>query len=154
MRKNESRRMALYIMTNGKVIQDKIIRRHTMEMARGPYKNLYKNITMAQLHTIISIYNKGEVSITELSTLTSVSTPSASVMVDRLVDKGILVREHSSSDRRKVMVKISPKAVEGIKQIEEGILQSIVGLVEDIGHETAQKWCEAIEAIKGVLENQ
>ena len=104
MQKEKSRRIARYIFTNGKVIQDKIIRRHTMEMARGPYRNLYKTITMAQLYTIMSIYNKGEVSITELSALTNVSPPSASVMVDRLVDKGILERKHSQRDRRKVMV--------------------------------------------------
>ena len=29
-----------------------------------------------------------------------------------------------------------------------------VGLVEDIGHETAQKWCEALAAIKTVLDQQ
>jgi DNA-binding MarR family transcriptional regulator len=154
MQSNESRRIARYIFTNGKVIQDKIIRWHTMQVARGSSKSMYKEVTMSQLHTIMSIYNRGEVSMTELSALTNVSPPSASVMVDRLVEKGILVREHSERDRRKVMVKISPKAVKGIRQIEEGILQSFTGLVEDIGPETAQKWCDVIEKVKTVLEKE
>jgi DNA-binding MarR family transcriptional regulator len=154
MQKEESRRIARYIFTNGKVIQDKIIRWHTMQMAHGRSKNIYKEVTMAQLHTIMSIYNRGEVSMSELSALTNVSPPSASVMVDRLVEKGILLREHSSRDRRKVMVKISPKAIKGIKQIEDGILQAFTGLVEDIGHETAQKWCEVIEKVKAVLDKE
>lgn len=154
MQKDESRRIARYIFTNGRVIQDKIIRWHTLQVVQGRSKSIYKEITMAQLHTIMSIYNRGEVSMTELSDLTNVSPPSASVMVDRLVEKGILVREHSERDRRKVMVKISPKAVKGIQQIEEGILQSFADLVDDIGPETAKKWCEVIEKVKRVLDKE
>ena len=154
MQNNESRRIARYIFTNGKVIQDKIIRRNTLRVAQGKSKSMYKEVTMSQLHTIMSINNMGEVSMTELSALTNVSPPSASVMVDRLVEKGILVREHSDRDRRKVMVKISPEAVNGIKQIEEGILQSLARLVEAIGPETAHKWCEVIEKVKTVLEKE
>ena len=92
--------------------------------------------------------------MSELSDLTNVSPPSSSVMVDRLVEKGILVRGHSAGDRRKAMVRISPKAVQGIKQIEEGILQSFTGLVEDIGYETAQKWCEVIQKVMAVLNKE
>lgn len=154
MQKEESRQIARYIFTNGKVIQDKIIRWHTMQVVQGRSKSIYKEVTMAQLHTIMSIYNRGEVSMTELSDLTNVSPPSASVMVDRLVEKGILVRGHSHRDRRKVMVKISPKAIKGIQKIEEGILQSFAGLVENIGPETARKWCEVIEKVKTVLEKE
>ena len=154
MQKDESRRIARYIFTNGRVIQDKIIRWHTMQMVQGRSKSIYKEITMAQLHTIMSIYNRGEVSMTELSELTNVSPPSASVMVDRLVEKGILVRVHSDRDRRKVLVKISPKAIKGIQKIEEGILQSFTGLVENIGPETARKWCDVIEKVKTVLEKE
>ncbi len=152
MQETESLRLARYIITNGKVIQDKIIRLHALQLGQGRYKSMYKDITMAQLQTIICIYNHGMVSMTELSANTGVSPPSASVMVDRLVEKGILVREHSAQDRRKVMVKISAKAVKGIQQIETGILQSFAKLVDDIGYETAEKWCEVLDKIKVVLE--
>jgi DNA-binding MarR family transcriptional regulator len=154
MQKEESRRIARYIFTNGKVIQDKIIRRHTLQMGRGQFKDMYQDLTVAQLHTIMSIYSQGEVSMTELSGLTNVSPPSASVMVDRLVEKGILGRERSQRDRRKVMVRISPRAVKGIKRIEEGILMSFTALVEDIGPETARMWCDVIKKIKAALDKK
>jgi len=152
MQENESLRLARYIITHGKVIQDKIIRLHTLQLGRGRYKSMYKDITVSQLQTIISIYNHGEVSMTQLSALTGVSPPSASAMVDRLVEKGILMREHSARDRRKVMVRILPKAVKGIQQIETGILRSFADLVENIGYETAEQWCEVLEKIKVALE--
>jgi len=152
MQENESLRLARYIITHGKVIQDKIIRLHTLQLGQGRYKSMYKDITVSQLQTIISIYNHGEVSMTQLSALTGVSPPSASAMVDRLVEKGILIREHSARDRRKVMVRILPKAVKGIQKIETGILQSFANLVENIGYETAEQWCEVLDKIKVALE--
>jgi DNA-binding MarR family transcriptional regulator len=96
----------------------------------------------------MSIYNCGKVSMTELSDLTYVSPPPAFIMVDRLVEKRILVRKRSHKDCRKEMVKIFTKPDKGIQQIEE-----------DIGYETAQKWCEVIKKIKTVhdkdgLENR
>ena len=152
MRENETWRLARYILTNGKVIQDRIIRFHTLHQGQGGRKSVYRELTMAQLHTVMSIYSRGEVSMTELSALTKVSPPSASAMVDRLVEKGILVREHSVEDRRKVLVKISPKAVKSIKQIETGMLQSFADLVEKIGHKTARQWCQVIDRIKTALD--
>jgi len=151
MQKSESLRLARYIFTNGKVIQDKIIRLHTLQMGQGRYKSMYKDITVAQLHTIMSIYNHDKVSMTELSALTMVSPPSASSMVDRLVEKGILVRERSARDRRKVMVKISPKAVKGIERIESAILHSFADLMGKIGYETAHKWCEVLDKVRDAI---
>jgi len=152
MQENESRRLARYILTNGKVIQDRVIRFHTMQLDEGRHKSVYRELTMAQLHTVMSIYNSGQVTMTELSALTKVSPPSASAMVDRLVEKGVLVREHSSEDRRKVLVKISPKAVNNIRRIENGMLQSLADLVEKIGHKTARQWCQVLDKIQSALD--
>ena len=66
-----------------------------------------------------------------------VSPPSSSAMVNRLVEKGILMREHSRIDRRKVMVQIAPSVKTDIQTIEEAILLRFVDLVEKLGHETA-----------------
>jgi DNA-binding MarR family transcriptional regulator len=93
----------------------------------------------------------GQITMTELSSQLCVSPPSASAMVDRLVEKGILTREHSTEDRRKVMVRVSPEAMEDIKGVEETILSSFVDLVEKIGPETARKWCEVLERVESVL---
>jgi len=92
-----------------------------------------------------------QITMTELSSQLCVSPPSASVMVDRLVEKGILIREHSIEDRRKVMVRVSPEAMEDIKGVEKTILRSFVDLVEKIGPETTRKWCEVLERVKSVL---
>ena len=73
MQESESRRLARYIFTNGRLIQNRIIRLHAMQMGKGRRKSVYRDLTVAQLHTIMSIYHKEKVSMTELSALTKVS---------------------------------------------------------------------------------
>ena len=74
-------------------------------------------------------------------------------MVDRLVERGLLTRTPCEKDRRKVEIRVAPEAIEDIAQVEEIILGSFVELVEAVGRETAQKWCEVLEKIKTVLES-
>jgi DNA-binding MarR family transcriptional regulator len=93
-----------------------------------------------------------QVTITRLAELLGVSPPSASAMVDRLVEKRILSRERSPEDRRKVVVSISSNAVEDIERIEATILESFIDLVEAVGPEIAGKWCEVLAKVKEVLD--
>ena len=93
-------------------------------------------------------------SMNELSDTLGVSPPSTTVMVDKLVEKGILTRSHSEKDRRKVFVEISPQAVGVMVDVENAILESFVELVEKIGPETAEKWSEVLEAVRPILEEE
>jgi DNA-binding MarR family transcriptional regulator len=93
------------------------------------------------------------VSVTELAALLGVSPPSVSAMVERLVERGLLTRTPSNRDRRKVVIRVSPEAIENIARVEAIILSSFVELVEAVGAKTTQKWCDVLEKIKTVLEN-
>jgi DNA-binding MarR family transcriptional regulator len=141
---------ARYIFTTGKLIHDHILKiqsRYLASCAAGPMSDL----SVAQLHAIRIVRSCGELTMRELAELMEVSPPSASVMVDRLVEKGALQREHSTVDRRKVVVSISPDAVKKAEAIEDSILQLFVNLVEAIGFENAQKWCDVLASVKAAL---
>jgi DNA-binding MarR family transcriptional regulator len=145
--------LARYIFTNGKVIHDRILKIQNDHMQR--YQNdcdAIGELSLNQIHTIKLVHHRGEVYMTELSTLLGVTPASASGMVDRLVDKGILIREHSTTDRRRVIVRVSPSAVDQIHQIEAAILQSFFEIVERLGKKTAQEWCRILGKIKKALD--
>jgi DNA-binding MarR family transcriptional regulator len=91
--------------------------------------------------------------MSELAELLGVSPPSASTMVDRLVDKGVLSREHSTEDRRKVVVRISPESAKNIESVESSILQLFEGLVEKLGPETTRQWCRVLKHVNAVLSD-
>ena len=145
--------LARDIYTNGKVIHDRILKIHSSCMQR--YQNRCDGIgelSFNQFNAIMMVRRRGEVHMTELSALLGVTPASTSGMVDRLVEKNILVREHSTEDRRRVIVRVSPMAMDQIRQIEEEVLHSFFGIVERLGKKTALEWCRILGKIRAVLD--
>ncbi len=144
---------ARYIFFTGKVIHDQILNiqsRYLASAHSGPFKDL----SVAQLHVIRTVRSHQELTMSALAELLNVSPPSASAMVDRLVEKGALSREHSTEDRRKVVVRISPQAIKHAEEVESAIMELFVKLVEKIGPETTTQWCRVLERIKSVLTQE
>jgi len=90
----------------------------------------------------------------ELATILGVSPPSISVMVERLVERDLLVRERSAHDRRKVVLRLSGAKARELALIEEQILASFVDLVTEIGEETAEKWVAVLGEVEKVLQQK
>ncbi len=80
-------------------------------------KYLAKNtgLTTAQLLILQSIQNMGEVSIGEISKKISLSQATVTSILDRLADKGLVYRERSTKDKRKVHAYLTEDAVALIK---------------------------------------
>ena len=154
MKHNDARQLARYIMTTGRLIQNRIISLHNPHFGSGKSKQALKELSLSQIQTIMTVYGSGQISMTALSKQMGVSPPSSSAMVDRLVEKGILIREHSRIDRRKVMVQIAPSLKTDIQTIEEAILLRFVDLVEKLGRDTAVMWCDVLEKVKAILEKE
>ncbi len=150
----EIEKLARNIFTTGKLIRNRVFKVQSKQLAAMGKKDALSDLTAAQLHTMIMVNMRGQLSMNELSDLLGVSPPSTSVMVEKLVEKGILARSHSVEDRRKVNIQISPQAINDMKSVEDAILQSFVELVEKIGPETAKKWSEVLEKVRPVLEKE
>lgn len=141
---------AKYIFSNGRHLHEHILEIQTKFL--GSQKNrACDDLTLSQIHAVKTIHQLGQVSISELAQSLKVSLPSVSVMVDRLVEKGVLTRTRSTKDRRKVEVSIVPHVQEDIKKLEMAILEIFTDLVEKIGPETTQKWCDVLEKVGQAL---
>lgn len=152
MKDKEILELARFIFTNGRIIRDHFFRVHQRAFAESCEENLQQELSVAQMHTIMAVKERGKVTIKELAEHLLVSPPSASVMVDRLVEKGILLRQQSEADRRKVVVSLSPEAIIRSNASEEVMFRHFVELVEQIGVETARKWVEVVGKIREVLK--
>ena len=142
---------ARHIFTIGKKIQDRVFRVYTQLLAQEGKMASGDELSWTQIQAIKAISEKGKVSITELARLLEVSPPSASSLVDRLVEKGVLTRRRDPADRRRVVVQATPEAVAMMEQVEEKVLLSFVELVEKIGPEAAGKWCEVLDTIEQAI---
>ena len=152
MPSKETIEQARYILTSTKLIRDRILRSMTSHSAMNTKNGQFGDLSLPQMHAVNVTRDRGQITITQLADMLGVSPPSTSVMVDRLVEKGILIREQSKEDRRKVVVSVSPKAVSTYEKFEEKILESFVELVEDIGPEITYQWCEVLKHVRNVQE--
>ncbi len=116
---------------------------------RKPCKG--EDLSMAQVQMLMTVRASEDVTISHLAAKLQVSPPSASNMVDRLVEKGVLLRERSEQDRRKVVVRLSEEAAVHAESMERAVLTAFLDLVEKVGPETAAKWCEVLERVEQVL---
>lgn len=148
----EALEQARTIFRMGKLVRDRVVRAHSVRTAGEGDEALHRVLSVDQLHVVLAAREHGEVTVSQLAELSGVSPPSASAMVDRLVEKGFLEREQSKEDRRKVIIRLSPEAKERVEKAEESILQVFVDLVEEIGPETARQWVEVLERVRDVMD--
>ncbi len=143
---------ARFIFTNGRIIREFFFRVHQKAFVEAGGTDIHQELSGSQLQAIITVREHQPVTIKELARLLLVSPPSASVMVDRLVEKGILTRQQSDQDRRKVVVSISPEAVRQMNATEEIMFRYFFELVKKIGPDTARKWVEVVGSIRQALK--
>jgi len=68
-------------------------------------------LTLPQVKALTFLYDNGERSMSELATGLAVSLPSASELVDRLIERGLVERVHDTVDRRRVLISLSDTAI-------------------------------------------
>ncbi len=146
--------LARNIFSTGKLLRDRFFRVQTEHLIASGNREKFGELTLPQLRLIKLVNEHNEISMSELSCLLKVAPPSATTMVDRLVEKGILERKQSLKDRRKVVLTISHEAIKDIHGIESAIFNSFVELLEKVGPETAEKWSEVLEQVKMVLVDE
>ncbi len=143
---------ARYIFTAGKHL-----RRHIFSSVARVEAEAHcgcPDLSMAQFNLLMAVQAAGEITGSELAGRLGVSPPSVSVMVERLVERDLLVRERSSEDRRKVVLRMSDEASTHFARIEEQVLASFVELVQEVGAETAVKWVEVLQQVERVLDRR
>ena len=143
---------ARFIARAGRKLKDHIFTiQSAIRESGGPCKG--EELSMAQVQVVMAVRDSEEMTISGLASTLHVSPPSASNMVDRLVEKGVLLRERSKQDRRKVVVHLSEHAARQADRMERAVLAAFLDLVEKVGPETAEKWCEVLQRVEQVLAN-
>ena len=109
-------------------------------------------LTLPQLNTLNAVRKQEGATLKELAETMNVSAPSASSMVDRLVEMGMLSREQSSADRRALRVGMSEKGRECIDSHEETMLSVIGALMERLGPKPTEQWLDVYGQIRAALD--
>jgi DNA-binding MarR family transcriptional regulator len=138
------------IFMTGRMIHDEV-QRITTAACISEGESKLGELSAPQMNMIMMIRVREKVSVKDLASLLGVSPPSVSIMVDRLVEKGLLTRSRCETDRRRVVIQVSSEAIEDITVVEKKVLDAFVKIVEALGPETTRKWCEVLQKIKTIL---
>lgn len=74
-------------------------------------------LTMAQLKAMLALSVHGPLTVGALAHALGIGEPSASLLVDRLVDQAMATREPDSADRRRTHVRLTPAATELVERL-------------------------------------
>jgi DNA-binding MarR family transcriptional regulator len=86
------------------------------KIGRGLYATLLddpeiRGLTLPQVKALVYLYDMGERSMTEFAGGLAVTLPSASELVDRLIDRGLVERMVDPADRRRVLISLTEPAI-------------------------------------------
>ena len=89
---------------------------------------------MAQLKTLMTLYNGGAAPIGQLAEYLGIGQPTASHLVDRLVQTQLVLRTEDPLDRRRTLAQLSPggeELAERINQVRFGTLRRWLAQLDD-----------------------
>jgi DNA-binding MarR family transcriptional regulator len=74
-----------------------------------PKEWLSLDLTTSQLRTLLLLFTNGPTRMSEIASQLGISMATATGVIDRMVERGIVVRESDPNDRRIVLCRVSPE---------------------------------------------
>jgi DNA-binding MarR family transcriptional regulator len=115
--------------------------------------NLYKiELTSSQIKVLATFAERDCYTMTELSQLLSVTLPTMTAMVDRLIQNGLVKRHRDENDRRVVLVKLTPEGKKVIDNIMTIRKQEIEKLFQVFSPQEVVLFVDSIEHVAQLLK--
>ena len=73
---------------------------------------LMLELTFAQARALFMLAARKELTVSQLAKLLDVGRPTASILVQQLVERELVTRTEDSTDRRNTIIRLSPKGAE------------------------------------------
>ena len=151
---NEIKGQARELYRTVRILKGRICHRFEERARHGVSGDKCGDITFAQMNVLMAITERGELALKALAEMLHVSPPSASSMVDRLVELGMVVREQSTVDRREVRIRLSEVGEAQFQAMEDQILECIADLLTRLGPALSLQWCEVYTRIREIIESE
>lgn len=138
-----------------RMLHERVVRRVTVTPRDGEAgQDICAILTFPQFNMLMVLREMREATIKDLAEALQVSAPSASTMVDRLVDLGVLDRSQSQVDRRTVLVRLTASGEQSMALFEDTLLEGLSHLLERLGPDMAATWCNIYRRIAELLQDE
>ena len=116
-------------------------------------EQLLKDYSIEQFTLIQQVYKHGTIRVSELAELLYVHKSAVTVRADKLVKKGLLIRERDIEDRRNVYLRLSEAGVEYYETMENKINEFVETIVKDSPKDEMERFLQVFEKIAYHIEN-
>jgi DNA-binding MarR family transcriptional regulator len=109
------------------------------------------DLSYNQFKMLLAINDKGICPLTALAAELSIAMSSASEMVDKLVNLGLVCRSVDSESRRRVTIRLSEKGEDLISELQKGIVENYRSLLERLNEDEQERLVNALETLVEIL---
>jgi DNA-binding MarR family transcriptional regulator len=102
--------------------------RRVTKGTRGAWLNI--DLTLPQAKSLVMLFTDGALRPSDLASALGVSLPTVTGIIDRLEEKGLVVREDDPNDRRVVLCKLSAQGRQVMDAIWQFSLRQVRALLE------------------------
>jgi DNA-binding MarR family transcriptional regulator len=135
-----------------KDIMDRILNSYNAISKSINPANLYKiELTSSQIKVLATFTERECYSMTELSQILSVTLPTMTAMIDRLILSGLVKRERDERDRRVVLVRLTGDGKKVISNLMEIRKQEIEKVLRTLEHGEVEVFLGSIESVAQLL---
>ncbi len=110
------------------------------------------DLGMGQFKGMVALSRHGRLPVGGLARALSLSEPSASLLVDKLVSRGLVVREADTVDRRRTLVTLTAEGEEllgRLRQTQDAQVWAWLGHMEE---EDLRMLCRGLKALRAAIE--
>ncbi len=126
-------------------------------IGRGVYATLMddpeiKGLPLAQVKALIFLYDNGDRSLSEVAAGLAVSLPSASELIDRLIERGLAQKSQDTIDRRRVVIALTDPAIAYGRRMHDLRRAQARAALDAIPIEEHEGFLRAVRALAAALE--
>ena len=107
------------------------------------------NVSFPQFFLLTYLSSEEYLTMSDIAKKMGHSTAAATGLVDRLEKLAYVERVHAAEDRRKIMVRITPKGVELVSKMRKEIASDLAGILAGMDEDEAEAVEHTKRAIKG-----
>lgn len=115
---------------------------------------LCTELTTIQQRAMLQVWLRQPLSLGELARSLQVTPSAASTLVDKLVEKELLLRQPDPADRRRVVIEVHPQAEDMMNRINEQFLKAFRSVVDHVPDESLIHWHEALQSVATILKEK
>lgn len=125
--------------------------------SRSDWQEFFDKVSFKQLDYLMMIRLAMPCNLQQVMTLTGLSSSAASLFVDKMTTKGVVLREQDPRDRRNILIRPGKKLLELLDEIDREFERVIAGELRSCSEEqisaledSCELVCRKLETINGL----